>query len=193
MSMPAPTGVARQRRLFAEPRLALALGPSERSGAFVFTDGHRAGSLWRSESPWFCPSPISWSGEIPGRCVGAGRGHLGDRQYLGDIVEAGVQAPSEVGSGSPEGRRSIRWGGGHPAQSLSKRLVDERLEAASAAAVRAPQQRSHVRVEGQGSSHASKHRYSDALMSIHTAALHPPETIEGSSRKASRTTGIRVR
>ena len=91
---------------------------------------------------------------------------LGDCQDLGDIVEAGVQTPSEVGSGSPVVRRTIGWGSGHPAQSLSKRLVDEGLEAAPTASVRAPKQRSDVGVDGQCGSHASKHANSDVLMSI---------------------------
>ena len=91
------------------------------------------------------------------------------RKRLGDVIEAARQASPEIGGGCPAGSRSSGRSG-HLPQALPQGIVDGRLEAASVRLLHPPEQGGHVRVEGQGRSHASERRWPDDLMSTGRSA-----------------------
>ena len=91
------------------------------------------------------------------------------RKRLGDVIEAARQASPEIGGGCPAGSRSSGRSG-HLPQALPQGIVDGRLEAASVRLLHPPEQGGHVRVEGQGRSHASERRWPDDLMSTGSSA-----------------------
>ena len=87
-----------------------------------------------------------------------------DGEHFGDIVQAADHASAQIDRGRSVGRR-LAGRRCHGAQAGPQSLVDNRLEALTTYPLHPFSQRRHVRIQRQGSAHASQHRKQDALMS----------------------------